>query len=155
MLRTEWEVKPLRQQPDKEPLLPEWVSKWAKILLPLGILIGIWWLNDRFIHLKGIYWIPTLIGLILGLLIFFVGRYYKHWYVNREGRCVAGKPEIRLRCRHHYPGPRLGMGCGRHREDGLCAHKVGWKQHVRRPVSRVTVTRTEEKRKRPERGEKR
>jgi len=115
----------VRQQLDKEPLLPEWVTKWIKILLPIGGFIGIWLLNDRYFHLQAIYWIPTLFVLVLGVLIFLLGRLYKPYFVNKEGRCIASGRINRVKCRHYVLGARLGMGCGRQREDGYCIRKVG------------------------------
>jgi hypothetical protein len=115
----------VRQTKQEEPLLPPWVGKAAARLVPLIVLVLLWWLLSSVFHLSGMTLTLVLIVPGIAALIYFGGRLYKPFYVNRDGRCTASGARQREGCRHYVPGARLGGGCGRLRENGRCRYKVG------------------------------
>jgi len=133
----------------QEEGLPGWVSTVVKVLVPIGLLIGAWYLLTNLLHVPFKLWFPIILVLGLGIFVFFKARLHKPWHINKEGRCIAGSPERRLGCRHFTHGARIGIGCGRQREDGLCAHRVGWSSLRPKRPSRGSQPPTTGGRKRP------
>jgi hypothetical protein len=115
----------MKQSRVEEPLLPPWVAKAAARLAPLAVLVLLWWLLSSVFNLPGTTLTLVLIVPGFAALVYFGGRFYKPFYVNKEGRCVAGGAKERAGCRHYVPGARLGGGCGRLRENGRCRYVTG------------------------------
>lgn len=112
----------MSRREDEEPLFPPWIITSAKILGPLLVFAGIYWLLSKVLNLPARYLLPALLVLAVALAIYLGGRFYKPFFVDKEGRCTARNAEERRRCRHFIPGARLGGGCGRLREDGRCRY---------------------------------
>jgi len=89
---------------------------------PIAVVAGIYFLLANVFHVPGKISLPVTIALVLGLAIYFGGRLYKPFHVNRDGRCIARGAKVRAGCRHYIPGAKLGGGCGRLREDGKCRY---------------------------------
>jgi hypothetical protein len=109
-----------RRIEDDEPLFPPWVMGIALRAGPIVVLALLYYLLNHVFRVPSHIALWSLIIVGFATLIFFGGRFYKPYYVNKEGRCVAGGAKQRLGCRHYFPGARLGGGCGRQREDGRC-----------------------------------
>ena len=109
-----------RRIEDDEPLLPPWASSVALKVGPIVALAVLYYLLNNVFRVPSKVAIWSLIVLGLATLVYFGGRFYKPYYVSKEGRCVASRAKQRLGCRHYIPGARLGGGCGRLREDGRC-----------------------------------
>jgi len=110
----------MRRTTEEEPLLPPWVFAVALRVGPLAVLAAVWYLLNRMLHVPGRIVTPALAGLALAALVYFAGRLYKPFRVNKQGRCTARSARDRRGCRHFIPGARLGGGCGRLRENGRC-----------------------------------
>jgi len=110
------------QRADQEPLLPPWVARAGLILGPIVGLILIYYLLTAVFNLPPKILVPALAVLVLAAFIYFAGRLYKPFFVNREGRCTARGAKARESCRHFVPGARLGGGCGRLMENGRCRY---------------------------------
>ncbi|UCC68991.1 MAG: hypothetical protein JSV79_03460 [Armatimonadota bacterium] len=115
----------MSQGKPEEPLLPPWVMTALVTLGPLVAVAGIYYVLTSVLHVPGKFSIPLAIVLILGLAIYFGGRLYKPFHVDREGKCTARGAKVRAGCRHYIPGAKLGGGCGRLREDGRCRYVRG------------------------------
>ncbi len=89
---------------------------------PLAVVAGIYYVLAYVLHVPGKISLPLAVVLILGLAIYFGGRLYKPFHVDRDGRCTARGAKQRAGCRHYIPGARLGGGCGRLREDRRCRY---------------------------------
>jgi len=113
----------MRQTRDEEPLLPPWAAAVAKRLGPLAVLAAVYYVLTRVLSLPGNVLLPALAALAVAVLVYFGGRFYKPFYISREGRCLASGAKQRENCRHFIPGARLGGGCGRLREDGRCRYR--------------------------------
>ncbi|MBN1459599.1 MAG: hypothetical protein JXA57_08675 [Armatimonadetes bacterium] len=113
----------MTQTHDDEPLFPPWVLSVGKILGPILVLIGIWWLFTSVFKLPAKVMTPAIALLVLFVAIFLGGRFYKPFYVEKgTGKCIAKGAKQRMNCRHYIPGARLGGGCGRQREDRTCRY---------------------------------
>ena len=75
---------------------------------------------SKTLHLPAKIFIPALSIVILSALVYFGGRLYKPYYVDKQGKCTARGGKQRRQCRHFIPGAKLGGGCGRLRESGFC-----------------------------------
>ncbi|MFB3881200.1 MAG: hypothetical protein ACE149_08045 [Armatimonadota bacterium] len=115
----------MSQVKDDEPLLPPWVFAIAKIIVPiLGLMLLAWVVNKLGLPPKIVT--PVLLLLALFGLVYFGGRYYKPFRVEKKtGRCTAKTAADRKSCRKYLPGARLGGGCGRLREDRRCRYVKG------------------------------
>jgi len=113
----------MRQTKDAEPLLPPWATAALMRLGPLVILGGVYYVLARVLSVPGNVLLPALAALALAVLVYFGGRFYKPFYISREGRCLASGAKQRENCRRFIPGARLGGGCGRLREDGRCRYR--------------------------------
>ena len=112
----------MSQMKDDEPLLPPWAMSFAKILVPLLVVIGLWWLMGK-LHLPTKIVTPALAVLAIFIVTYVGGRYYKPFrYDKRQGRCIAKNAKERMSCRHYMAGAQLGRGCGRQREDRGCRY---------------------------------
>jgi hypothetical protein len=112
----------MSQKPPVEPLFPEWVVTFGVILGPIAAVAGIYYLLSSVFDVPGRIAFPVTIVLIVGLAIYFGGRFYKPFHIDRDGRCTARGAKERASCRRFMPGARLGGGCGRQREDGKCRY---------------------------------
>lgn len=112
----------MSQRKVEEPLLPPWVMSIGVILGPIAAVAGLYYVFAIVLRVPGKISLPVTIALILGLAIYFGGRLYKPFHVDRSGRCTARGAKQRASCRHFMPGARLGGGCGRLREDGKCRY---------------------------------
>lgn len=112
----------MSQKPPDEPLVPEWVMTFTYILGPIAVVAGVYYLLSNVLDVPGNVALPITVVLIGGLAIYFGGRFYKPFHVDREGRCTARGAKERAGCRRFMPGARLGGGCGRQREDGKCRY---------------------------------
>lgn len=113
----------MRKAEDEEPLFPPWVAMLGLRLGPLAVLFGVWWVFTRVIRIPSGIVTPLLIGLALAAAIYFGGRLYKPFHIEKgTGRCTARGANQRKSCRHYFPGAKLGGGCGRQREDGRCRY---------------------------------
>ena len=113
----------MRKVEDEEPLFPPWVAALGLRLGPLAVLFGIWWLITRVINIPSNIATPVLAVLVLTGAIYFGGRLYKPFHVEKgTGKCMARGAKQRQACRHYMPGARIGGGCGRQREDGRCRY---------------------------------
>jgi len=110
----------MRQTRSQEPLLPPWVAAIGLRLGPLAVLSGLYFVLTKILHVPARILIPTLGVLALAAFVYFVGRLYKPFRVDKQGRCTARSGKERMSCRHFIPGAKLGAGCGRLRESGLC-----------------------------------
>ncbi len=112
----------MSQKKEEEALLPPWAASVAKMLVPLGVVVGIWVLLSK-LNLPAAVVIPSVLGLLLAVTIYFGGRYYKPFRIDRAtARCIAKTVTDRKTCRHYMPGAKLGGGCGRLREDRGCRY---------------------------------
>jgi len=110
---------------DDEELLPPWVFSIAKIIVPILGLMLLYWLMNR-LHLPPKIVTPAVAVLLLTGVVYFGGRYYKPFRVEKKtGRCIAKTAADRKTCRKYIPGARLGGGCGRLREDRRCRYLKG------------------------------
>jgi len=107
---------------DEEPLLPPWVAAAGLRLAPLIVLIGAYYVLNTVLRVPARIVIPALTVLVIAVVVYFGGRLYKPFYVDRDGRCRARSAKERASCRHFIRGARLGGGCGRLREDGRCRY---------------------------------
>jgi hypothetical protein len=112
----------MKRPESEEPLLPPWVRTVALRLAVLGAVIVLYVLFTRVLNLPLPYLIPSLAVVGLAAAIYYGGRFYKPFHVNKDGKCVAGSAKNRPTCRHYMPGARLGGGCGRLRENGRCRY---------------------------------
>jgi hypothetical protein len=106
----------------EEPLLPPWV---VSVAIRLGVLVAavlLYYLFSAVFRVPAVVQIPVMAVVALGVLIYFGGRLYKPFFVDRQAKCLARSPQQRATCRHFVPGARLGGGCGRLREDGRCRY---------------------------------
>jgi hypothetical protein len=109
---------------DDEELLPPWVISVAKIIVPILGLALLYWLMTRLLPPSVAS--PALVVLVLFAAVYFGGRYYKPFRVEKKtGRCIAKTAADRKSCRKYLPGARLGGGCGRLREDRRCRYLKG------------------------------
>jgi hypothetical protein len=113
----------MKQTQDEEPLLPPWAVAAGLRIGPLAVAAAAYYLLSRIFSVPAAVLVPALLVLAMAILIYFGGRFYKPFYVSREGRCIATGGKQRESCRHYIPGARLGGGCGRLREDGRCRYK--------------------------------
>jgi len=106
----------------EEPLLPPWVGRLVMRLAPLAVLVLVWFLGNSVLRIpSGI--LTIVLGVLgLGALIYFGGRLYKPFSVNKEKKCIARGAKEREGCRHYVPGARMGGGCGRLTENGKCRY---------------------------------
>jgi hypothetical protein len=112
----------MSQKPPEEPLVPEWVVTVGVIIGPIAAVAGVYYLLNNILDVPGKFAFPITIVLLAGLAIYFGGRFYKPFYVDKSGRCTARGAKQRAGCRRFMPGARLGGGCGRLREDGKCRY---------------------------------
>jgi|GEM_PF-1996130 hypothetical protein len=112
----------MRQQKDEEPLLPPGLMTAILVIAPLLVLVGMWWLLSDVMKVPAKIWAPIIGVLGIAAAIYFGGRLYKPFYVDKTGRCIAKGPKEREKCRHYIPGARLGGGCGRLRDDRKCRY---------------------------------
>ena len=112
----------MSQKRGGEPLLPPWAAGVLLKIGPPAVLIVTYYVLRTVARVPPGILIPALLVPALAMLVYFGGRFYKPFYVGRDGRCTAGGPKQRAACRHYIPGARLGGGCGRLREDGRCRH---------------------------------
>ncbi len=112
----------MSQKRHEEPLLPPWVAALGLKLAPLFVVGLLYYLLNTVFRVPGKIAVPVLIVAVLAVLIYFGGRFYKPFYAGRDGRCTARGAKQKAGCRHYMMGARLGGGCGRHREDGLCRY---------------------------------
>ncbi len=116
----------MRKVEDEEPLFPPWIVAIAVRLGPLAGLAVIWYVVTRVLRVPGSIATPVLLVCALAAVIYFGGRFYKPFHVDKKtGRCTARRAKDRLTCRHFFPGARIGGGCGRQREDGRCRYLLG------------------------------
>ncbi len=107
---------------EDEELLPPWLMSIGRILGPLALLVGVWWLTG-VLNLPRLVVLPLILGLTFAAVVYLGGRYYKPFRIEKNtGRCIAKNAKERLACRHFMPGARLGGGCGRLREDRGCRY---------------------------------
>lgn len=112
----------MKSTSDQEPLLPPWAKRWAIALGPLVVLVLVWYLLGQVAGVPAVVLWPTVGVIGLAALIVLGGRLYKPFYVNKQGRCTASGAAQRQGCRHYIPGARLGGGCGRLTERGICRY---------------------------------
>jgi hypothetical protein len=116
----------MSQRKDDEGLLPPWVMNVTVRLGPLVVLAVVWWLLSSVFRVPERIWVPVFAVLVLVAAVYFGGRYYKPFYVEKKtGRCIAKTAKDRKSCRRYMPGARLGGGCGRLREDRGCRYVKG------------------------------
>jgi hypothetical protein len=113
----------MSQMKDEEPLLPPWVFAIAARLGPILALFLLWWVLNSVLRISGRILMPVLIGMGAFAAIYFGGRLYKPFRIEKAtGRCIAKTSKDRKRCRHYMLGAKLGGGCGRLREDRGCRY---------------------------------
>jgi len=68
-------------------------------------------------------WIPAAFAIALAEAIVVLGKLYKPFRVDKEGRCAGSRESMKTNsmdtCRHYSPGSRSG-GCGHRDEIGRC-----------------------------------
>jgi hypothetical protein len=112
----------MSQRKHEEPLVPPWMMTIIVTAGPIAVVAGIYYLLSHILHVPGKISLPVTIALVLGLAIYFGGRLYKPFHVDRNGKCIAHGANERAACRHYIPGAKLGGGCGRLREDRRCRY---------------------------------
>lgn len=108
----------------EEPLLPPWVKNFFMKLAPIAGLIVVYVILSKAGVSPAIS-TPVLIVLVLAALIYFGGRFYKPFHVNKDGKCLAKGAREREGCRQYIPGAKMGGGCGRLMENGRCRYVKG------------------------------
>jgi hypothetical protein len=92
-------------------------------LAPIVVVIVVYVLMTNVFGVSAAITTPVLAVLCVACLVYFGGRLYRPFYVDKKTtRCVAKGGGERTGCRHYIPGAKMGGGCGRLQENGRCRY---------------------------------
>ncbi len=92
-------------------------------LAPIAGVIVVYVLMTNVFGVRASITTPVIAVLCVACVIYFGGRLYKPFYVDKKTtRCAAKGARERTGCRHYIPGAKMGGGCGRFQENGRCRY---------------------------------